>query len=137
MTVVVTALVVAGLFFLLVSTLGLLRLPDFYARTHAAAKSETLGGILILAASAIHASGAIESFKLLLILFLVGITSPIAVHALTRAAVRSGVGVWVPGGRRDPGASGSGGGSGRQAEGARSQEGDVARAAPDAAGEGP
>jgi len=48
--VIVLVLLLSGVFFLSVSTLGILRLPDFYSRAHAAGKSETLGAILVLGA---------------------------------------------------------------------------------------
>lgn len=95
--VVVIALLVAGLFFLLVSTVGLIRLPDFFSRTHAAAKSETLGAILVLLAGAVHIGWTTASFKLLLIAFLVAITNPTGIHAITRAAIRAGRDIWVSG----------------------------------------
>lgn len=93
--VLVLVLLVAGLFFLLVSTVGLIRLPDFYSRTHAAAKSETLGAILVLLAGAIHVGWATHGFKLLLIVFLVAITNPTGIHAISRAAIRAGRDIWV------------------------------------------
>ena len=37
-----------GLFFLGVSSVGLFRLPGFFARVHAVSKSETLGIALVL-----------------------------------------------------------------------------------------
>lgn len=89
----VPALVLGG-FFLLVSTVGLLRLPDFYSRTHAAGKSETLGSILILGGLALVGGFEHTSLKMLVILGLVAISSPTAVHALTRAALRSGLEFW-------------------------------------------
>ena len=95
--VLVLVLLVLGLFFLLVSTVGLIRLPDFYARTHAAAKSETLGAILVLLAGAISVGWATHGFKLLLIAFLVAITNPTGIHTITRAALRAGREIWVRG----------------------------------------
>lgn len=103
MTVVVVALLLAGTFFLGVSALGLQRLPDFYTRTHAAGKSETLGAILLLGGMALHLGFEGTSAKLLLILLLVAVANPAGVHALTRAAVRSGLEIWTrPGGERRP-----------------------------------
>jgi multicomponent Na+:H+ antiporter subunit G len=89
-----TLLGLAG-FFLLVSTLGLLRLPDFFSRTHAVGKSETLGALLFLAALSVHTGFGPEMIKLILIIFLIGITNPTAVHALTRAALRKGMVPWT------------------------------------------
>lgn len=95
MTVLVVALLALGTFFLGVSALGLQRLPDFYARTHAAGKSETLGAILLLGGMALHLGFENTSAKLLLILLLLAVANPAGVHALTRAAVRSGLEIWT------------------------------------------
>jgi multicomponent Na+:H+ antiporter subunit G len=43
----VTLMVIGGLF-LAISSIGLLRLPDFYTRAHAVGKAETLGSMLVL-----------------------------------------------------------------------------------------
>ncbi|MDP3063759.1 MAG: monovalent cation/H(+) antiporter subunit G [Chloroflexota bacterium] len=100
MTALALALVFCGLFFVLVSTVGLLRLPDFYSRAHALGKSDTLGSILVLGGLALYGGLALSSFKLLLILVFVALTNPTATHALTRAALRSGKEIWT----RDGGA---------------------------------
>ena len=95
MTVVVLVLLAAGTFFLGVSAVGLQRLPDFYARTHAAGKSETLGAILLLGGMALHLGLENTSAKLLVIVAIVAVANPAGVHALTRAAVRSGLEIWT------------------------------------------
>ena len=95
MTALVVALFAAGTFFLGVGALGLHRLPDFYARTHAAGKPETLGAILLLGGMALHEGFENASLKLLLILLLVAVANPAGVHALTRAAVHSRLEIWT------------------------------------------
>ena len=94
MSVVVTLLLIGGAAFLGVSCLGLIRLPDFYTRAHAVGKAETLGSMLILVALAVHNGVALSSVKLLLILLIVAVTNPTAMHAIARAAIRSGLKVW-------------------------------------------
>jgi multicomponent Na+:H+ antiporter subunit G len=95
-------LLVGGAIFLLVSSVGLLRLPDFYTRAHAVGKAETLGSMLILAGLALHNGAALSSVKLLLLLVVIAITNPTATHALARAAWRSGLKMWrVEGVRSD------------------------------------
>ena len=89
-TVIAIVLIVAGVFFLMVSALGLLRLPDFYARTHAVGKSETLGSILVLSGLAVYNGWELGTVKILLILFFVLIANPTATHAIARAALRTG-----------------------------------------------
>jgi multicomponent Na+:H+ antiporter subunit G len=87
-------LLLGGAGFLLVSCVGLLRLPDFYTRAHAVGKAETLGSMLILVGLALYNGAALSSVKLLLILAIIAVTNPTATHALTRAAMRSGLKIW-------------------------------------------
>jgi multicomponent Na+:H+ antiporter subunit G len=84
-----------GAFFLLVSTVGLLRLPDFFSRTHAVGKSETLGGFLVLLGLAVHAGLTLESLKLFLIVIFIAVTNPAGVHTVARAALRAGIRPWT------------------------------------------
>jgi multicomponent Na+:H+ antiporter subunit G len=87
-------LILAG-FFLLVSTVGLLRLPDFFSRAHAVGKSETLGALLFLIGLSIHSGLDLNTVKLFLILFLIAVTNPTGVHTLTRAGLRKGLDIWT------------------------------------------
>ena len=87
-------LMITGGVFLLVSSIGLLRLPDFYCRAHAVGKAETLGSMLVLGGLAAHNGADLTSFKILLTVGIIFITNPTATHALMRAAFRSGVTIW-------------------------------------------
>lgn len=103
----------AGAFFLIVSSIGLLRLPDFFTRAHAVGKSETLGALLVLVGLALHGGPTLESAKLFLILIFVAITNPTGIHTLTRAAFRSGLEMWsLAPASRPSAASGAGAGPG-------------------------
>jgi multicomponent Na+:H+ antiporter subunit G len=79
------ALVVGGVFFGFVATVGLIRLPDLYARLHAASKSDTLGSVLALAGTAVVLGVGTESMKLIFLLLFLFVTSPTAAHAIARA----------------------------------------------------
>ncbi len=94
-TIVAIVLMLGGVFFLTVSSIGLLRLPDFYARTHAVGKSETLGAILTLSGLAVYNGWELSTFKILFILIFVLIANPTATHAISRAALRSGLPPWT------------------------------------------
>lgn len=95
MIVVSTILMLVGLLFVVVSAIGLARLPEVYTRAHAVAKSETLGLMLVFAGlffrPELDAPGAV---RLTLILVFSVIANPTAVHALVRAARRAGVTSW-------------------------------------------
>lgn len=90
------ALVLAGLgaLFFFVGTVGILRLPDFYSRAHAASKCDTVGaGSLLLALGIVNAID-ISTVKILALAALVFLTSPTIGHTLARAAFRTGMAPW-------------------------------------------
>ena len=94
MDILVMGLIFGGLFFVLVSSLGLVRFPDFYTRSHALGESDTLGLVLVLGGLAIYSGLTLSSFKLLLILVFVALGNPTATHCITRAALRSRHEMW-------------------------------------------
>jgi len=82
---------VGGGFFCVVGALGLVRMPDFYTRMHAASVVETLGAGLILLGLLLQAGLTLIAVKLLFIGVLIFFASPTATHALARAAVVRGL----------------------------------------------
>ncbi len=93
LTEIITLLImVVGVFFVVVSSVGLVRLPDLYTRVHAGGKSGTLGiiGVLLGAGIFFISDLRIVSKMLILIIFFF-ITGPVAAHMLDRAALLSGV----------------------------------------------
>lgn len=92
-------LLIVGAFFLLVGSIGIVRLPDFFTRTHAIGKSDTLGVILALTGLGLHDGITLNSAKLLVAAIFVSLTVPVGTHALARAAYRSGLQPWYRGGK--------------------------------------
>jgi multicomponent K+:H+ antiporter subunit G len=90
---VASLLLLVGLTFTLVGSIGLVRLPDFYTRMHAPTKAATLGVSTILAAAALTLPGGALAvgLKVALVIVLLFITAPIAAHMLARAARGAGV----------------------------------------------
>jgi len=84
-------LISSGVFFLLVGSIGLIRLPDFYSRSHATGKADTLGILLIISGFIMFEGLTLNSAKMLIILTFVALTNPTATHALARAAFFFGV----------------------------------------------
>jgi multicomponent Na+:H+ antiporter subunit G len=82
---------VAGGFFCVVGALGMLRMPDFYTRMHAASVVETLGAGLILLGLLLQAGLTLVAVKLLFVGVLIFFVSPTATHALARAAMARGL----------------------------------------------
>jgi multicomponent Na+:H+ antiporter subunit G len=96
MEVLVSGLLLFGLFFLLTGTLGLLRLRDVYSRMHATTKSTTLGvaGVLLAALLYLRFLGVSSGLKESLILGFLFLTAPVGAHMIARAAYRAGVPLW-------------------------------------------
>lgn len=84
-------LLVAGGGFCIVGGIGLIRMPDFYTRMHAASVIETLGAGLILLGLMLQAGFTLVTAKLLMIGLLIFFASPTAGHALARAAMLRGL----------------------------------------------
>lgn len=86
---IVTVLLAAiGVFFMVVSAVGILRLPDIYLRMHAAGKSATLGVTAILLAAGSH-FGSWELFRMILLVALFYVTAPVATTTMARATYRT------------------------------------------------
>jgi multicomponent Na+:H+ antiporter subunit G len=84
-------LVGGGIVFMAISVLGLVRLPDLYTRAHGVAKSETFGLVLVFAGLLLQPDlDAASAIRLVLIVVFALLANPTAVHALVRAAYRSG-----------------------------------------------
>jgi len=84
-------LVAVGTFFIVVGTIGLLRLPNVFNRMHATSKATTLGAASIFLAGAVYfgLSGAgVTSLVGVVFLFL---TAPTGAHMISRSAHRMGV----------------------------------------------
>lgn len=85
------AAIIAGIFFLFIGSIGLIRLPDFYTRLHATSKTDTLGVGLIFFGLLCYAGFSLVAVKLILIIFVIFFTSPVSSHALAKAAFLSGL----------------------------------------------
>jgi multicomponent Na+:H+ antiporter subunit G len=95
-------LLLGGAFFMFLGSFGVLRLPDFYTRTHAATKVDTMGIMLMLGGMAVYEGFTLNALKLLLVVAFVAAVSPVAGHALARAAAHSGLRPWCPENREEP-----------------------------------
>ena len=89
------ALIVAGSFFTVVGAIGLLRFPDVYTRMHASSVLDPLGVSLIMAGLMVQAGWTLVTAKLIVLVVLLLFTSPVASHALGRAALHRGVKPWA------------------------------------------
>jgi multicomponent Na+:H+ antiporter subunit G len=80
-----------GGLFCVLGAVGLLRMPDFYTRMHAASVIDTLGAGLMLLGLLLQEGVGLVAVKLLMIGALIFFASPTATHALARAAMVRGL----------------------------------------------
>lgn len=87
------ALMIIGTAFTIVSSIGLVRLPDFYTRMHGPTKAATLGvGCVLLAAVVYFTFGQGQfSIRELLAIIFIFMTSPVGSHMITKAALKKNV----------------------------------------------
>ena len=81
-----------GALFLLLSAIGIIRLPDVYNRLQAGTKASTFGALF----STIGV-GIIEPswfWKCLVIAIFILLTNPVSSHAIGRASYKAGVKLW-------------------------------------------
>ena len=81
-------LILAGVFFYLAGSIGLLRLPDLFSRLHALTKADNLGLGLLIAGVALHSQDLLIMLKLLLIWLAVLAASATSAHLIARQARR-------------------------------------------------
>lgn len=84
-------LILGGVFFIVTGAIGVVRMPDVYCRLHAAGMTDTMGAGLILLGMCFQAGLTLITVRLLLIWAFLLVTSPVATHALARAALSGGV----------------------------------------------
>ena len=84
-------MIVTGGVFVFIGGIGILRMPDFYTRLHAASVTESLGSILLLVGLMIHAGLTLVSAKLLIILVFLLFTSPTSAYAMANASLLMGL----------------------------------------------
>ncbi|MEL7401163.1 MAG: Na+/H+ antiporter subunit G [Pseudomonadota bacterium] len=94
---------IMGGFFVLVGSLGLAKLPDFFTRLHAPTKATTLGIGSVLVASMLMTSvrdGGFSVYELVISLFLF-ITAPVSAHMMAKAALHKRIAMLERTGNRE------------------------------------
>ena len=70
----------------LTGAVGLLRLPDFFSRLHAASVTESLAAPLLIIGIMLKTGFTLESAKLALVIVIMVVANPTITYALCRAA---------------------------------------------------
>jgi len=80
--------IVAGGFFYLAGTVGLLRFPDAYTRLHALTKADNLGLVLVVIGLLPQMGSVLAGLKLILVWLLVMLSSAAVSQLIARSARR-------------------------------------------------
>lgn len=90
----ISVFLLSGSFFILLSAIGIMRMPDLYMRVSTATKATTLGvGLIVLSSALYFESLPIVGKSMLVIVFLF-LTAPVAGQILVRAGLMSGAPLW-------------------------------------------
>ncbi|MBU0497023.1 MAG: monovalent cation/H(+) antiporter subunit G [Candidatus Thermoplasmatota archaeon] len=98
--IIIYLLLIIGVFFNLLGSLGLLRFPDVYTRLHAGTKCTTFGSIFLIGSVILlglkdwylgSTNGSILAIHAIVALVAILLTNPTGAHAIARAAHKSGV----------------------------------------------
>lgn len=79
-----------GTFFCITGSLGIIRMPDVYTRFHAASITDSFGAPLILIGVIFKYGFVLFSFKILILMFFLLITSPTSSYTVAKSALLSG-----------------------------------------------
>ena len=85
------AAIVAGAFFYLAGTVGLLRFPDAYSRLHALTKADNLGLVLVVIGLLPQVDSVLMRLKLVLVWLLVMLSSAAVAQLIARSVRRGDV----------------------------------------------
>lgn len=86
--------VIAGSFVTFVAALGVLRLPDFFMRMHAATKAGVVGPSLLLIGAGFFDPSLSTWIKVFLAILFLLTTTPISGHLIAKAGFIGGVTLW-------------------------------------------
>lgn len=84
-------LILVGGAFGIIGGIGLIRLPDFFSRIHAASVTDSMCAPCIIGGLMLQSGLSLVTVKLAFLLVFLFLTSPTASHALAKAALHGGL----------------------------------------------
>jgi multicomponent Na+:H+ antiporter subunit G len=92
---------ITGALFILISAIGILRLPDLFMRMHATTKTNSIGIALILVGTMMAFPQVTNVLKGLMIIIFIYLTSPLGAHMIGKAGLITNVKKWKGNARDD------------------------------------
>ena len=90
----VLILISLGVALMLISAVGLVRMPDLYLRIAASSKGATLGVICLMLATALYFGELGVTSRALAVICFMLLTAPVAAHMMGRAGYKGGAPYW-------------------------------------------
>lgn len=81
-------LVSVGFIFLLISAVGVIKLPNFFYRIHASSVGETMGTFVFILGLMVAAGFKIVSIKIFIIFIILAFTNPLGTNLIMLGAIR-------------------------------------------------
>ncbi|MBE2280368.1 MAG: monovalent cation/H(+) antiporter subunit G [Ignavibacteriaceae bacterium] len=91
---ILSVMLITGAFFILISAIGIVKMPDIFMRMSSSTKASTLGIALIVIAAGIFFNDIGVFSRVVLISLFLLITAPVAAHMLGKAAYLEGDKLW-------------------------------------------
>ena len=89
-------LLLSGTAFIVISAIGVVRMPDLYLRMSSSTKSSTLGvGLIMLGVAVYFYHDLGPAARAISIVFFLLLTAPVSAHLIGRAAYHTGVPLWT------------------------------------------
>jgi multicomponent Na+:H+ antiporter subunit G len=85
------ACLMLGCFLGISGAIGIFRFDEFYSRAHAASVTDTLCVLFIISGLVLQSGFNLVTVKMIFIVVLLWLTSPVASHALIRSAYQTGL----------------------------------------------
>lgn len=86
--------IATGVFFMLIASIGILRLPDFYIRLSVVTKTSTIGIGLVLLGVSVYFNNLEVVLKAFGVMLFIVLTSPASAHITAKAAIFIKIPFW-------------------------------------------
>lgn len=84
-------LLIIGAACVLIGGIGILRMPEFFTRMHAASLTDTMATLALFAGMMLQSGFSLATFKLFAIMAFLLLTGPTATYALANSALSTGL----------------------------------------------
>jgi multicomponent Na+:H+ antiporter subunit G len=81
----ISILLVAGAFFVMVAGIGILRFKDIFSRLHATTKATSFGVLLLILALVLFHQDFVITLKAFIVIVFIYLTAPLAAHTISKS----------------------------------------------------